>query len=696
MYDGGGILGKTPLAAATIRLAAIALAVLFIAQMGATSASAQQLNACSNGIAVTDPSDNPGLVQDCQTLLTLKDALAGDAQLNWSADSAIDTWRGVAVSGSPARVTGISLANGGLTGVIPAQLGSLPSLTTLYLHRNQLTGAIPSELGGLSNLQGLYIQRNQLTGEIPAQLGDLSNLTRLYLINNGFTGCIPAALRDVRHSDVRSAGLPFCAENTPAPTPEPEQDSGCSNGIMVPNPEDNPGLVQDCEILVSAKYYPPDADFEIGNSYSISIEGTPPRVTKIDFSLFGGKDGPIPPQLGNLSNLERLVLVPRNFDNPYWDPNASGKNGSIPSELGNLSNLKVLEIYADLKGPIPPELGNLANLERLVLRNSNLTGPIPPELGNLSNLEHLSLSYNRLTGPIPPEFGNLSNLKGLYLEYNRRLTGPIPPELGNLTKLKYLTLPSQLTGPIPPELGNLTNLEYLTLPEQLTGCVPTALRDVVSPRLPPRLCPDDKYALTAFYNATGGKDWTHNDNWLSDEPLGEWHGVTTDADGRVTALSLRDNNLVGEIPDVLVHLHKLEVLALDGNNLGGEIPIELGYLSNLTRLALNRNNLEGEIPDSLQNLTNLSVLGLARNEQLRRGLPAWIGSLSNLTKLSLHDTGLSGRLPTELTDLNLSRLAIRNTYLCVPPTAYYAYYDFMAWLAGIEDTDFGDDGPAIC
>ena len=42
----------------------------------------------------------------------------------------------------------------------------------------------------------------------------------------------------------------------------------------------------------------------------------------------------------------------------------------------------------------------------------------------------------------------------------------------------------------------------------------------------------DRSALVALYNATDGDNWTNNTNWLSDEPLGDWFGVTTDADGR--------------------------------------------------------------------------------------------------------------------------------------------------------------------
>ena len=52
----------------------------------------------------------------------------------------------------------------------------------------------------------------------------------------------------------------------------------------------------------------------------------------------------------------------------------------------------------------------------------------------------------------------------------------------------------------------------------------------------------DREALVALYNATDGKYWFQNTNWLSDFPLGEWNGVTTDDAGRVGRLD-RGSNL---------------------------------------------------------------------------------------------------------------------------------------------------------
>ena len=142
---------------------------------------------CATGTAVPDPDNNPGLVSDCEALITSRDTLAGDATLNWSADLPVEEWEGITVEGTPKRVTGLVLRDSGLTGEIPSELARLSSLEELRLHYNQLIGAIPSELGSLSRLKALVIIGSQLSGEIPPELGGLSKLEELSLSDNRTT-----------------------------------------------------------------------------------------------------------------------------------------------------------------------------------------------------------------------------------------------------------------------------------------------------------------------------------------------------------------------------------------------------------------------------------------------------------------------------------------------------------------------------
>ena len=152
---------------------------------------------CSNGTVVPNPADNPGLKRDCVTLLGLKDTLRGTATLNWSEDTAITSWDGVRVKGSPGRVTEVLLTSKGLTGTIPPDLGRLDGLQHLWFNINQLAGAIPSELGSLASLQTLILNDNRLTGAVPRELGGLSSLETLWLDRNRLSGEIPAALGDL-------------------------------------------------------------------------------------------------------------------------------------------------------------------------------------------------------------------------------------------------------------------------------------------------------------------------------------------------------------------------------------------------------------------------------------------------------------------------------------------------------------------
>ena len=118
---------------------------------------------------------------------------------------------------------------------------------------------------------------------------------------------------------------------------------------------------------------------------------------------------------------------------------------------------------------------------------------------------------------------------------------------------------------------------------------------------------DDRAALEALYDATNGANWSSNDNWKTDEPLGQWFGVRiNNSDGRVTRLDLSYNELNGTIPAEIGNLTSLTELELSFNLLSGTIPAEIGYLTSLTELELYSNQLSGTIPAEIGYLTSLT------------------------------------------------------------------------------------------
>ena len=191
----------------------------------------------------------------------------------------------------------------------------------------------------------------------------------------------------------------------------------------------------------------------------------------------------------------------------------------------------------------------------------------------------------------------------------------------------------------------------------------------------------DREVLRDFYHATGGASWSNNANWLSDKPLNQWHGVTVNGQGRVTAIVLDGNNLTGSLPAELGKLESLTRLALNRNGLSGAIPSQLGSLPNLGIIGLARNQLSGALPTSLGNLSGLTKVSLHDNTALSGGLPSGFGEMSGLTRLAVSRTGLSGHLPQGLVSNTVMQyLHFDETDLCAPSDEA-----FQTWLDGVPD-----------
>ena len=160
--------------------------------------------------------------------------------------------------------------------------------------------------------------------------------------------------------------------------------SVCSKGFVVPDPENNSGLVEDCQMVLGARNalagqeMPPgwSAYTPIDSWSGVEIGGTPRRV--VGLSVTEGLGGELPRNLGNLTALQNLTL-------------RGGISGTIPADLGGLGNLRVLDLSDnELTGEIPTELGALTKLKELRLNGNKLTGCIPQEVVAIPSLEQLS------------------------------------------------------------------------------------------------------------------------------------------------------------------------------------------------------------------------------------------------------------------------------------------------------------------
>lgn len=170
----------------------------------------------------------------------------------------------------------------------------------------------------------------------------------------------------------------------------------------------------------------------------------------------------------------------------------------------------------------------------------------------------------------------------------------------------------------------------------------------------------EKEALIALYNSLGGEQWTNKENWCSEEPVGNWEGVTMDESGFVVGIDLASNNLQGAMPDAIGDFSKLTTLDLSGNSISGTLPDGICRLTSLENLNLADNSLSGSIPNDIGNLSEVVMLDLSGNS-LSGSVPEslWTG-IAGLQKLFLNDNQLAGGLTasmgqaTSLLELDLS------------------------------------------
>ncbi|KAF3444065.1 hypothetical protein FNV43_RR13755 [Rhamnella rubrinervis] len=540
-------------------------------------------------------------------------------------------WFGISCE-TPAlpRVTSVNLTGLELAGPFSSSICRLPFLSFLSLNNNSINTSIPADISDCQRLQHLDLAQNFLSGSIPDSLSEIPYLRYLDLSGNSITGGIPASFGKFRHLE---------------------------NLILLDN------------------FLNGTIPRELGNISSL-------REFHLAYNPLS--PGPLPSELGNLTNLEVLWLTGCNLV------------GQIPASLGRLTRLQNLDLSINrLSGSIPSSLTGLKDIIQIEFYNNSLSGKLPPGLSNLTTLRRFDASMNQLTGTIPSELCELP-LGSLNL-FENRFEGTLPESIArspNLYELKLFN--NKLSGELPRELGKNSPLESLDISyNAFYGGIPETL------------CEKGKLQdLILIYNSFSGKIPTSlgkcqslrrvrlRNNKLSGTVPEKFWGLP-----HVYLFELAENSFSGPISGKISGAYNLSNLLISNNQFSGSMPHELGHLGNLDEFSGNDNKLTGQIPASFVKLGQLSKLDLSDNElsgeiPLSGKIPSQIGSLSGLNYLDLSSNAFSGKIPLELQNLKLNVLNLSNNQLSGELPALYANENYRDSFVG--NPGLCGDLPDLC
>lgn len=258
---------------------------------------------------------------------------------------------------------------------------------------------------------------------------------------------------------------------------------------------------------------------------------------------------------------------------------------------------RVTEIGLDQAGYSGSSLSSLSwdlpYLETLDLSGNFFSGSLPYSFSNLTRLRRLALSGNSFSGSIPASIGSLANLEELFLD-NNHLDGSIPPSLNNLVSLNRLEIQANRLGGEFPKLDSLNSLYYLDASNNaITGQIPSTFP------------------------------------------------------ASLIQISMRNNSLVGTVPETIQQLGSLQVLDLSHNQLGDSVSWYLFNHPSLQQLTLSFNQFSSlQTPNSIGIQSQLIAVDLSNNN-LQGPLPSFMALMPKLSALSLENNKFTGMIPTQ-------------------------------------------------
>ncbi|MXX65832.1 MAG: hypothetical protein F4Z40_02185 [Chloroflexi bacterium] len=563
----------------------------------------------------------------------------------------------------------LRLGRNRLSGEIPDDIGRLQSLLELGIERNLLAGPVPESIGSIPGLLSLDLSGNQLEGQIPPSLASLAELEHLDLSNNRLGGSIPAALGNLGR--MRWLNL---AHNR-------------LEGLI---PEEIAQLSRLRELFLEGNGFEGCAPNEIRRLRStidlLEFGGRP--FCDLALSLISVSPGQIRPEFDSARH-DYVVDVPAPESSrhvslrlfAYQELQAVAfldANGRILADADSQTGgfqLDIAELTADDLPPLMSVEVISGDLKyRYSLRFS-------PARAGEAGLYAVLVDGRPIFAGI--EAGEFSHRVGF--ERGRVRVEPLALDPGATVNISPPDADQVAENGHQVDLAvgaNSILIEVTPADGQNGRGFELALE---------RLAPD-RDILIQLYEATGGPAWSRSEGWLSEDPLGDWHGVNTDNAGRVVELELGDNGLSGPLPAAIADLVRLRNLDLRKNRLSGEIPSAFGQLSELVILELSGNRLSGPLPDQVAQLPKLLLLSLDENE-LSGPLPTSFGNAAELIGLGLAGNEFTGPVPESfgnLPALGTLRLAGNRLGGCLPATLradVLQYHDFAR--LGLSFCDVG-------
>ncbi|XP_016454974.2 uncharacterized protein LOC107779138 isoform X1 [Nicotiana tabacum] len=454
----------------------------------------------------------------------------------------------------------LSISFNKIIGEIPKNIGCLAKLEEIYIGDNPISGTIPASLGNISTMQYLSCVNSHIEGPIPSEMGKLSNLRELDFDLNNLNGQIPKDIFNISSLEF----VAFTSNKLSGRIPS-------TTGLHLPNLK---------ELVLGGNKLEGEIPPHITNASNIlHLELTDNFFT-----------GTIPTNLGNLRELQELLLSNNQFTNEQSEQELRFLNSLVDCRM-----LRTLEVsFNPLNGVLPNSIGNLSStVEILGIEDARISGFIPKGIGNMTALTTLNFQGNNLTGSIPPEVGKLKQLQGLYLN-NNKLHGRISEVACNLSNLVQLYLQdNELSGLVPTCMGNLSMLQTLYLDSNKFSSI-----------FPP-----------SIWKMSG-----------------------------LLYLGVSRNSIEGQVSPDIGKLKAIVELDLSGNSFSGMIPSQFGELQNLKSLNISNNSFSGPIPLSFANLISLEHLDLSRNA-LSGTIPKSLEKLSYLRSINVSFNDLEGEIP---------------------------------------------------